>query len=135
MTLVLEGFFFFSANLALSAASQSKTDWTDLALKGDLALIGEAAYETAGDGGIFRLGKVSAPFGGADMGILLKGLGGMTGAVAGALWCWPSHLQEQSVCSLVAVEGAESALDSLEGDDLAGVIAGELRDMDLRKSM
>lgn len=136
LTLVLAGCFFFSANLALRAASQSKTDWTDLALNGDLALMGDAPCETAGEGGILRLGKVSAPFAGADMGTLLKGLGGIAGAVMGALWCWPPHLHEQSVCSLLAVDGAESVFVSLvEGDDLAGVMAGELIDMDLRKSM
>lgn len=138
-TLVLAFCFFFSANLALRAASQSKTDWTERALKGERALReGESSMETAGEGGILRLGNESAPFGGADMGIWLKGLGGMGGAVAGPfrVVCWCSHLQEQSVCSLVAVEGADSVLvSSLVGEARDGVTAGELRDMDRRKSM
>jgi hypothetical protein len=91
--------------------------------------------EMAGEGGILRLGNESAPVGGADMGIWLKGLGGMAGAVAGPL-CWCSHLQEQSVCSLVAVEGADSVfVSSLVGEARDEVTAGELRDMDRRKSM
>ncbi|KAG7144164.1 hypothetical protein HYQ46_007101 [Verticillium longisporum] len=54
LTLVREGFL-FSANLALRAASQSKTEWTERALNGDLAvmgvaLMGESTWEKAGEG-------------------------------------------------------------------------------------
>lgn len=128
--------------LALRAASQSNTEWKDLALKGDRALMGESTWDTAGEGGILRLGKEFAPVGGADIGSCVKGLGGIAGAVAGALCsCSCSHLQETSVCSLVAVEGSESGVDS--GVD-SGVVspeveglkaAGELRDMCFRKSV
>ena len=56
-----------SANLlALSAASQSKGDRTDLALKGDMTGV-SPGLDTAGEGGILRLGKLAAA-GGADMG-------------------------------------------------------------------
>lgn len=113
LTLVRVGFL-FSANLALRAASQSKTEWTERALNGDLAvmgvaLMGESTWEKAGEGGIFRLGKDASPFGGADMGSRVKGLGGIAGALAGTL-CWCSHLHEQSVASLVAVEGKDSVV-------------------------
>jgi hypothetical protein len=48
------------------------------------ALLGESKLETAGLGGSFRLGKVAAPIGGADIGICaVNGLGG-TGAAADA---------------------------------------------------
>lgn len=65
--------FFCSANRALSAASQSKTEErTDLALNGErsvlAALRGESKLESAGLGGSLRLGKQDAPVGGADMG-------------------------------------------------------------------
>jgi hypothetical protein len=86
-TLVLEGFF-GSENLAFRAASQSKTECTDLALKGDLAvlaLLGESKLDNAGEGGILRLGKEFAPVGGADIGSWANGLGGTIGAVAGGL--------------------------------------------------
>lgn len=143
-TLVREDFCFFSAKRALRAASQSNAEWTERALKGDLtaeALMGESRFETAGLGGSFRLGKVAAPVGGADMGTgTLKGLGGTMGAVAGGEGllllmleaddeeC--SLLQEQSVCSLAAVPGRESGVVWPEAT------AGELRDMALeRKSV
>lgn len=83
-----------------------------------------------------RLGKEFAPVGGADIGRCVNGLGGMAGAVAGAL-CSCSHLQEISVCSLVAVEGNESGVDSgVVSPEVDGLkAAGELRDMALRKSV
>jgi len=68
---------------ALSAASQSKAECTERALKGDRA--GEFNSDTEGLWGTFRLGKFAAPVGGADIGAAegLKGLGGTIGAVAG----------------------------------------------------
>ena len=52
----------------MRAASQSNTEWTGLALKGDravLALNGESILETLGLGGTLRLGKQAGPVGGA----------------------------------------------------------------------
>lgn len=69
-TLVREDFF-FSANRALRAASQSNTEWTGLALKGERGvdtLKGESMLATLGLGGSLRLGKEAGPVGGADMG-------------------------------------------------------------------
>lgn len=63
--------FLASANRAFKAASQSKTECTDRALKGDLmvlALSGESMLEMAGLGGSLRLGNDAGPVGGADMG-------------------------------------------------------------------
>ncbi len=63
--------FLESANRAFKAASQSKTECTDRALKGDrtvLALRGESKLEMAGLGGSLRLGNEAAPVGGADIG-------------------------------------------------------------------
>lgn len=101
----------------MRAASQSKTEWTDRALNGDL--IGESTLETAGLGGSFRLGKVAGPIGGADIGIdeLTKGLGGTMGAVAGGLLivsptgdeASSSSLQEHSEGTLVELSGMEAA--------------------------
>jgi hypothetical protein len=84
-TLVREGFFLRSGKRALRAASQSKTEWTERALKGERALIGESKLDTAGLGGSFKLGKVAGPVGGADIGgaEVVNGLGGIIGAVAG----------------------------------------------------
>ena len=84
-----------------------------------------------------RLGKTFAPVGGADMGSRAKGLGGIAGAVAGGggmcfMSC--SHLHEQSVSSLVAVDGADSGVLSPDSERLLPT-AGEFSDMDLRKSM
>jgi hypothetical protein len=83
---VREDFCFLSENRAFNAASQSNTEWTDLALKGErrvLALSGESMLEMAGLGGSFRLGNEAAP-GGADIGADVgNGLGGTTGAVVG----------------------------------------------------
>lgn len=148
-TLVLEGFCFFSAKRALRAASQSKTEWTGRALKGDRAVValkGESRLETLGLGGSFKLGKVARPVGGADMGGVeqVKGLGGTMGAVAGgegpseALELTleadddddrRSRLVEMSVSSLVAVSGRESGVVSPEAITVeVGVeVAGELR--------
>lgn len=83
-----------------------------------------------------RLGKQFAPVAGADIGSWVKGLGGMAGAVAGLL-CSFSHLHETSVSSLVAVDGADSAVDSgVVSPEVDGLkAAGELRDMTLRKSV
>lgn len=153
-TLVRVGFCFFcSAKRALRAASQSKTEWTERALKGERAveaLSGESMLDTAGLGGNLRLGKVAGPVGGADMGTEVgwKGLGGTMGAVAGgeallAPVMLPdevggecSHLQEHSDCSLLAVPGAESSgVVSPEARPLP-VGGGELRAMALeRKSV
>ena len=143
-TLVREGFCFFSAKRALRAASQSKTEWTDRALNGDLAVlgvIGESRLEIDGLGGNLRLGKLAAP-GGADMGTdAVKGLGGTMGAVAGGESLMlgldievvgeeRSDLNEQSDCSLAAVSGRESGVVSPEA------IAGEFKDRALeRKSV
>lgn len=147
-TLVREVFCFFSIKRALRAASQSNTEWTGLALKGDrtvLALIGESMLDTLGLGGTLRLGKQAGPVGGADMGVgQTKGLGGIIGAVAGGVGRAealevmleaedggvPSRLQEASVSSLVAVSGSESGVVRPE------LVAGELRAMALvRKSV
>jgi len=64
--------------LALMAASQSKGDRTLLALKGDRT--GESA--AAGDRGMWMLGKVVGPHGGADIGCALLG----RFATVGDLW-------------------------------------------------
>jgi hypothetical protein len=153
-TLVRDGFL-FSAKRALRAASQSKGECIDRALKGDravLALSGESKLDTAGEGGILRLGNDVAPTGGADMGSCAKGLGGIGGAVAGGdLYWWPmltplvfvwlllswqlfSHRQEQSVRSLLAVDGSDSGVVSPDSDRLHGT-AGEFSDMARRKSV
>jgi hypothetical protein len=59
-----------SANLlARSAASQSKGDFTDAALRGDLGEYRPEA-EIAGDAGSFMLGNTVGPTGGADIGQL-----------------------------------------------------------------
>jgi hypothetical protein len=124
-TLVREGFFLRSGKRALRAASQSKTEWTERALKGERALMGESKLDTAGLGGSFKLGKVAGPVGGADIGgaEVVNGLGGIIGAVAGggAAFstisfagldeCSPSQ-EHSSDCSdgdfsLVAVAGAD----------------------------
>lgn len=142
-TLVRDGFCFFcSAKRALRAASQSKTEWTERALKGDLtvlALIGESKLLMAGLGGSFKLGKEARLVGGADMGNgAVNGPGGMSDAVAGeeglllALDVGErrSSLEEHLDLSLVAVPGAESGVVSPD------TMAGELRDMALdRKSV
>lgn len=59
-----------SPRRAFKAASQSKGDTTvDLALKGDrMGELTWLALESAGDAGIFRLGKVVGPMAGADIG-------------------------------------------------------------------
>jgi hypothetical protein len=140
LTLVLEGFL-VSASRTLRAASQSKGECSDLALKGDLAVLalsGEQTLDRAGEGGILRLGNEVAPVGGADMGgNWVNGLGGISGAVAaiGILClCSCSQWHEQSVCSLLAVDGADSGVVSPDSDGFSG--AGELRDMAaLRKSV
>lgn len=71
-TLLCEGFVALESceYRALSAASQSNGERTDLALQGDLAvaLMGDSNMETAGDGGMCKLGNEVAPVGGADMG-------------------------------------------------------------------
>lgn len=91
-TLVREGFFFTDWLRALRAASQSKTECTERALKGERA--GESRLDTEGLWGTFKLGKFAAPVGGADMGAAegLKGLGGMIGAVAGGELLSPCSL-------------------------------------------
>lgn len=120
----------------MRAASQSNGERTDLALKGDLAvaLMGDSMVESAGDGGMCRPGNDVAPVGGADMGWLGYGLGGTP---VGDLW-FP-HLQEQSVCSLLAVDGTDSwamsSSSSLELPDRFSGMTGEVTDMALRKSM
>lgn len=55
---------------AFNAASQSKGDRTDLALKGDriVALRGESRLEAAGDDGTCRPGNEVTLIGGADIG-------------------------------------------------------------------
>jgi hypothetical protein len=147
-TLVREAFCFFSSRRALRAASQSNTEWTGLALKGDravLALNGESILETLGLGGTLRLGKQAGPVGGADIGVeQVKGLGGTIGAVAGGVGranffvvleaevggVPSSLLLEVSVSSLVAVSGSESGVVCPE------LVAGELRAIALvRKSV
>lgn len=128
-----------SARRALSAASQSKCECTDRALNGDravLAVAGESLLESAGETGILRLGKMFGPVTGADRGSAANGLGGIAGAVAGGggISRWScSHLHEQSVCSLVAVEGTDSGVLSPDSDRLLPT-AGELSDMARRKS-
>lgn len=148
-TLVREVFCFFSSRRALRAASQSNTEWTGLALKGDravLALNGESILEMLGLGGTFRLGKQAGPVGGADIGVeQVKGLGGTIEAVAGGVGranlfevvleaedggVPSSLLLEVSVSSLVAVSGNESGVVCPE------LVAGELRAIALvRKSV
>lgn len=94
--------------------------------------MGESRFEMAGLGGNLRLGKVTGPVGGADMGAeSLKGLGGIRGAVAGGgrlvhsldVGEDCSLFEEQSDCSLVDVGGAESGVVSPEAR------AGEFMDM------
>jgi hypothetical protein len=65
----------------LRAASQSNGERTDLALKGEraVALSGESRLDTAGDTGTWRLGKVVAPIGGADIGWVGYELGTLVG--------------------------------------------------------
>lgn len=89
----------------MRAASQSNGERTDLALNGDLieALMGESRVDMAGDGGMCMLGYDVTPVGGADMGCVGYGLGGMATGDR-----WSSHLHEQSVCWLLAVDGPES---------------------------
>ena len=68
--LVRAAFCFLSAKRAFRAASQSKTEWIDLALREDrlvLALSGESTLEMAGLGGNLMLGNLAAA-GGADIG-------------------------------------------------------------------
>jgi hypothetical protein len=51
---------------------------------------------------------------------------------------WLPHLQEQSVCSLLAVEGAESCAESSSVETLLDVLSGMMgdgTDIDLRKSI
>ena len=119
---------------AFRAASQSKGERTDRALNGDraVALRGESKLDIAGDGGRCRLGKEVAPVGGADIGCVGFEV---RGAPVGDLW--PPHLQEQSVCSLLAVEGTESCAESSSVvlPDLFSCTTGEDIDMDLRKSI
>ena len=119
---------------AFRAASQSKGERTDRALKGDLtvALRGESRLESEGDGGRCRLENDVAPVGGADIGCVGCEV---IGALVGDLW--PPHLQEQSVCSLLAVDGTESCAESSSVvlPDLFSGTTGEDIDMDLRKSM
>ena len=80
-----------SAYRALRADSQSKAVvmLVDLALKGDR--MGELVLDTAGEPGIFRLGNVVFPMGGADIGQLLaaKELAGIAVSmreILGDLW-------------------------------------------------
>lgn len=75
------------------------------------------------------LGNDVAPVGGADMGWLGKGLGGIP---LGDLW-FP-HLHEQSVCSLLGVDSAESSSEEVDPDLFPGK-TGEGADMALRKSI
>lgn len=111
--------------------------------------------ETLGLGGSLRLGKVTGPVGGADMGGAeqVNGLGGTMGAVAGGTGPSESlepmleiddaddersRLHDMSVSSLVAVSGRESGVVSPEAMTVeVGVeVAGELRAMALlRKSV
>lgn len=138
-TLVREGFFFTSGKRALRAASQSKTEWTDRALNGDLA--GLSRLEMAGLGGSLRLGKVAGPVGGADMGIdvLAKGLGGIIGAVAGGEGFLVVSPSDESECSSLH-EHSEGTLVAVSGTDTdSGVVSpewtasGEFREMALDK--
>lgn len=69
--------------------------------------------DTAGDGGTFKPGKDVTLKGGADMGWFAYGL---VGTAAGNLWL--PHLHEQSVSTLLAVEGAESCAGSSSGVEL-----------------
>jgi hypothetical protein len=120
----------------LRAASQSNGERTDLALNGDLAvaLMGDSRVDMAGDGGTCKLGNEVAPVGGADMGSVGYGLGV---AVVGDLW-FP-HLHEQSVRSLLAVDGmdscAASSSSSLELPERFSGMTGDATDMALRKSI
>lgn len=139
----------------MRAASQSKTEWTERALKGDRAveaLMGESRLDTAGLAGSLMLGKVAGPVGGADMGTEVgKGLGGKMGAVAGT-WSLedaalavaalgeergePPHLQEQSDCSLAAVPGTEVKESGVVSPEARPAGVGELRAIALeRKSV
>lgn len=85
--------------------------------------------DRAGDAGTFRPGAEVTLIGGADIGWFAYGL-------AGDLW---PHLHEQSVCALLAVDGAESCSGPSTGEELsdAGLFAGTTGDwtMFLRKSM
>lgn len=134
----------------MSAASQSKTELTDFALKGDLALRGESRWDTAGLGGSLKLGKAAAPVGGADIGggaTDVKGLGGTHAAVAGgdglslfvlvlvALEVRDNRDSfEASDCRLFPVLGAESDMTSPDAAAVAAAAGlGELRSMALVK--
>lgn len=121
---------------AFKAASQSNGERTDLALNGDLAVValrGESRLDSAGDGGRCRLGNDVAPVGGADIGCV--GCEPKGALVGDDLWL--PHLQEQSVCSLLAVDGTDSCAESSSVvlPDLFSGTMGEGIDMDLRKSM
>jgi hypothetical protein len=112
----------------LRAASQSKTEVTDLALNGDLALCGESRCETAGLGGNLKLGKVAGPVGGADRGpgpaADTNGLGGTQAAVAGG-----DSLPTLVELTLVVLEDGDgrSSLDACDRSLLAvlGTESGE----------
>lgn len=131
----------------MRAASQSKDERTERALKGDLmelgvALRGESSVEVAGEGGMCRLGKEATPVGGADRGYKGYGLAGVPAVVGDLLVPWFPHLHEQSVCSLLAVDGIESGAaasssssSSLELPGRFSGTTGEATEMDLRKSM
>jgi len=97
-------------------------------------VVGESTAETAGDCGSRRLGKEVAPVGGADMGTV----GQLEAAadVGEEAACLP-HLHEQSVRSLLAVEGMESCAESSSELELVTDlrISGATGDMALRKSM
>lgn len=96
--------------------------------------MGESSVDNAGDGGICKLGNEVTPVGGADIGWVGYGLGGTA-----VLDLWFPHLHEQSVCSLLAVDGidswAASSSSSLELPDRFSGMTGEATDMALRKSM
>ncbi len=79
----------------------------DLALKGDMTGV-SPGVETAGDGGILELGNELDTTGGADRGPGANGLAGILVFPLGDLWTC-SHSHEQSVASLVAVEGPLSS--------------------------
>jgi hypothetical protein len=107
-----------AALLDLSAASQSKGDFTDAALSGDLGEYMPEAAEMAGEAGSFMLGNTDAPVGGADRGQLPepRGVGdrfvsiGTGFGLLGLSLAFSSHSQ---LSSDRAVDGALSTCSAL----------------------
>lgn len=121
---------------ALRAASQSNGLLMLRALKGD-----RTGLSTAGLGGMRRLGKVAGPLAGAERGIVTKGEAGWPTEIGAGFedLCTSSHVQLQSVESLLAVVGALSrstspALSVAESSDLHVTVLAVLPPVEVRFS-